>query len=229
MKILLVAATFKEIAPLFNYLGIKPHDGIIFYQNFDVNNKKLDILVTGIGMVATSYWMGTVLATSKYDLILNAGIAGSFKKKYPPGTVANVIQDGFPEMGAETPSGFKDIFSMGLLNINEKPFISGQVNNPFKNEYISKNLPTVTAITSNTIHGDEKSIKTLANAYNPGLESMEGAAFMYCCIMNNTRFFQIRAVSNYVEVRDKEKWETKTAINNLFKTLKDFLYAEKID
>ena len=40
---------------------------------------------------------------------------------------------------------------------------------------------------------------------------MEGAAFFYVCLKEKVNFFQIRAISNFVEKRNKKNWE----INNL--------------
>ena len=44
---------------------------------------------------------------------------------------------------------------------------------------------------------------------------MEGAACMMVCNNLGFEFFQIRAISNYVEERSKEKWNISLAIKNL--------------
>jgi futalosine hydrolase len=44
---------------------------------------------------------------------------------------------------------------------------------------------------------------------------MEGAACMMVCNKLGFEFFQIRAISNYVEERAKEKWNISLAIKNL--------------
>ena len=51
---------------------------------------------------------------------------------------------------------------------------------------------------------------------------MEGAAFFAGC-KRLDNFTQIRAVSNYVEKRDKSKWNISLAIENLNKTLQKTL------
>ena len=44
---------------------------------------------------------------------------------------------------------------------------------------------------------------------------MEGAAFMYACLMHDVPFAQIRAVSNVVERRNREAWKIREAIDAL--------------
>jgi futalosine hydrolase len=44
---------------------------------------------------------------------------------------------------------------------------------------------------------------------------MEGAAFFYACQQVNARCIQIRAVSNYVEKRNRDNWQIGLAIKNL--------------
>jgi futalosine hydrolase len=44
---------------------------------------------------------------------------------------------------------------------------------------------------------------------------MEGAAFMYACLVQGVRFAQVRAVSNIVERRNRDAWKLKEAIDNL--------------
>ena len=41
---------------------------------------------------------------------------------------------------------------------------------------------------------------------------MEGAAFMYACLMHDVPFAQVRAVSNAVEPRDRERWRIQEAL-----------------
>ena len=47
---------------------------------------------------------------------------------------------------------------------------------------------------------------------------MEGAAFMYACLMHGVPFAQIRAVSNVVERRNRAAWKVQEAIDALGET-----------
>jgi futalosine hydrolase len=44
---------------------------------------------------------------------------------------------------------------------------------------------------------------------------MEGAAFMYACMIHEVRFAQVRAVSNIVEKRNRGAWKMAEAVSNL--------------
>jgi futalosine hydrolase len=84
-------------------------------------------------------------------------------------------------------------------------------------------LKQATAITVNTVHGNEPSIKKLADRLQPQLESMEGAAFFYACRQADVPCLQIRAVSNYVEKRNRDAWRIELAIKNLNSFAAEFL------
>jgi hypothetical protein len=45
-------------------------------------------------------------------------------------------------------------------------------------------LPRVNGITVNTVHGNQDSIARVVDRVKPDVESMEGAAFMYACLMS---------------------------------------------
>jgi futalosine hydrolase len=47
---------------------------------------------------------------------------------------------------------------------------------------------------------------------------MEGAAFMYSCLILGVAFAQVRAVSNVVEPRNRATWKISEAIGNLGRT-----------
>jgi futalosine hydrolase len=52
---------------------------------------------------------------------------------------------------------------------------------------------------------------------------MEGAAFFYVCRQLNVPCIQIRAVSNYVEKRNRDAWNIPLAIKNLNTFAVEFL------
>jgi len=60
-------------------------------------------------------------------------------------------------------------------------------------------------------------------ASDPVTESMEGAAFFYACKQAGVPCLQIRAVSNYVEKRNRDAWQIGLAIKNLNSFAAEFL------
>jgi len=109
MKILLVAATSAEIAPLIDQHGIGPHA-----DSFTHGKHHVKVLITGVGMVSTAFALGQELAQNSYDLAINAGIAGSFDRSIPLGKVLHISDDTFAELGAEDAGGFISIDTLGF-------------------------------------------------------------------------------------------------------------------
>jgi futalosine hydrolase len=65
------------------------------------------------------------------------------------------------------------------------------------------------------VHGDGESIARVRERFDPDVETMEGAAFMYACLIHGVPFAQVRAVSNMVERRNRAAWKLDEAISNL--------------
>jgi len=65
------------------------------------------------------------------------------------------------------------------------------------------------------VHGNTESIKKMIALHNPDIETMEGAAFFRGTEHMQAKCLQIRSVSNYVQKRDKSKWNVPLAIRNL--------------
>ncbi len=51
------------------------------------------------------------------------------------------------------------------------------------------------------------------------METMESAGVFYVCLMEKVNFLAIRAISNFVEPRNKEAWNIPLAIANLNRVL----------
>jgi futalosine hydrolase len=199
-RILLVAATEGEIAGL--RPDLKPH---------------VDVLVTGVGMVATAARCARALALTPYALALNAGICGTFDRTIALGTVVHVVRDQIAELGAEDADAFVTIEEIQLpaewTFVNSAPPAIDAL----------RALPAVNAITVNTVHGNERSIATVIDRFRPEVESMEGAAFMSACLLSGVPFAQVRAVSNVVERRNRGAWRLAHAIDNLAESTRRIL------
>ncbi len=100
MNILITVATIQEINPFINALALNQKTkNKLFNGRFKKYN--ITILITGIGVVSTTYNLTKEILRTKYDLAFNVGIAGSFKKDIAIGDVVNVMEDRFSEFGVE--------------------------------------------------------------------------------------------------------------------------------
>ena len=217
MKFLLVVATKNEIQPFLDKFDLVI-DTEITYQ-FQLVDLAIDILITGVGITATSFALGQNL-NANYDLVLNVGIAGSFDRKIELGEVINVVEDQFADLGAEDDETCLSLFDLGLIEENDYPYEKEKlVNNTLHKPESIQSLKNVSGITVNKVHGNKNSIEKIIGKYRPTIETMEGAAFFYACKMVGIPFFQIRAISNYVEKRDRDAWDIPLAVKNLNKKL----------
>lgn len=199
MKPLIIAATWPEIAPLAAHFRLQEQE---MWSTPD-----FDLLISGVGMTATAFALGRHLSP-KYNLVLNLGIAGSFKPALSLGEVVNVVQDEFAELGAEDGDAFLNIGMLGFGTSTYTAF------NNLLNEELTY-LPRVKGITVNTTHGNDIAIAKVIERLQPDTESMEGAAVLYSCQQTSNPCLQIRAISNYVERRNRDKWKIGLAIKNL--------------
>ncbi|WP_207429336.1 futalosine hydrolase [Pedobacter sp. SYSU D00535] len=204
MNVLLVAATPFEVQPFLDHYKIK--EGSAY-----VNQLNVRVLITGVGMVATSFAMGRL--NEPVDLAINAGIAGAFSTELKIGEVVVVEKDTFAELGAEDG---EDFLSLPDLGFGENSFCS---KTPGFLKPMLGELRGVDALTVNTVHGHEASIEKTLNRYHASIESMEGAAFFYACHHLNVPSLQLRAISNRVERRNRAAWNIPLAIQSLNGTL----------
>jgi futalosine hydrolase len=222
MHVLLVAATYFEIAPLISSLQFTA-DLSPRLKSYRSGEVQLDVLLTGVGITATAVWTARALAAKQYDLAINAGVCGSFGSVPAIGEVVNVTSDFFPELGAEDGDAFLSIHELQLLGENEAPFQRSRLFASAADKAAFKSLPQVNGITVNKVHGHEASIQAVRTRWNPHTESMEGAAFFYACLTAAQPCVQIRAVSNVVERRNREAWNMPLAIRNLNNSLTQVL------
>ena len=215
MRILVVAATAPEVAPLVSILApdARPTSRLTAFRR---GPHDIDVLTTGVGMVATATWCSRTLMTGDYDLALNVGVCGAFDRTLALGTVVHVTTDRFAELGAEDGDSFLTISELGLLDANEFPFTAGTLRNAAPPEsLVLRSLRPVSSITVNAVHGNEQSIARAVERFAPQVESMDGAAFMYACLVHGVAFAQVRSISNVVERRNREAWKLPEAIGAL--------------
>lgn len=219
MKILVVSATQFEVKPLLDFLGIALPTTGMNNANIDFEDKDIQVLITGVGMVNTAFMMGRYI-NSLFDIVINVGVCGAFDRQLELGQLVHVTSDILSEMGAEDGDGF---LTYDQLNLPGEHMFSENytISNPFIDS-----LKKVKGITVNTVHGNEININKVQQLYHPDVESMEGAAFFAGCTRAGGDFIQIRAISNYVEKRDKSKWQIPLAIKNLNDFLINFINSK---
>ncbi|QBQ42917.1 futalosine hydrolase [Sphingobacterium psychroaquaticum] len=202
MKVLFVAATQPEITA-----------SIPLFEAYEI-----DYLITGVGMLATTYALTKHLQKKEYDLVINVGIGGILDPKATLGTVYQIQNDKIFQFGAEDNDAFISIETLGF-GTSVYPQVL-----PRKNLTLPS-VPAAEGITVNKVHGRRESIQQLQSDYPTGnvVESMEGVAVFFVSNNEGIPVLQFRAVSNYIEPRNRAAWQIRSAVSNLNTFIKEIV------
>ncbi|WDF68797.1 futalosine hydrolase [Sphingobacterium oryzagri] len=203
MNILVVAATIQEIEISIPYLA----------------HKKIPYLITGVGMVAATYALAKALQTAKVDLIIQVGIGGILHQSAPLGSIYRIVEDHIFELGAEDHEAFIPIEKLGFgQSLFREQFVLS--------DWPIKHIPQAIGITVNKVHGQEKSISRLRTLYSGEVvESMEGVSAFFVASQEKINVLQFRAISNYIEPRNRAAWQIGLAVKNLNEFLQELLQS----
>jgi futalosine hydrolase len=150
--------------------------------------------------------------------VIQAGVAGCFDRKIPLGTVVAVKNETIADQSVIELRKLKTLFDLQLIPHDQFPFKKGWLEND--NKALKKlKLKKVNAISVNEITTSKQRVRFYEASFQPAIESMEGAALHYTCLMEKIPFIQLRSISNYIAERDKTKWDMKRSIINLNKAL----------
>ncbi len=207
MNCLLTAATVKEIEPCLPKM------------TRNNSSAKTDLLVTGIGLTATAYHLTKQLQLKKYDLVIQAGVAGCFDHSVPLGTVVAIKQDTIADQSVIELKQLKTLFDLKLVPNNQFPYKNMWLINPYKELLKKTKVKSVKGISVNEITTSKTKINFYRASFNAVAESMEGAALHYTCLMEQVPFLQLRSMSNYIGERNKKNWNMQSSIVNLNKVL----------
>jgi futalosine hydrolase len=215
MRVIISAATVGEWMP--SFLNVNT-----LYTG-ESQRLKLQYHQSGIGMLAASFALTKLALEDKPDLIIQVGIAGTFDSNLLLGSVVAIHEETIGDLGVEEDGKWKDLFDLKLEKSSYHPFEKRKLPNQWLTKYNLLGLKEVSGITVNEISTNPERIQKLVKKYNPGIESMEGAALHYVARETNIPFIQIRAISNYIGERDKSNWQMKLAIDNLNQTLLKYI------
>jgi futalosine hydrolase len=211
MKLLITAATDNELLAAREAAAATPHT--------------VDFALTGIGIAPTTYHLTKYLLLETCDMVMNVGLAGSFTDRCPVGSVVCPVTEYFGDSGVQSPAGITSLFDEQLLSENTFPFVNGALKNnvPEKLTGLLPRYLPVRGVTSQLASGALPRIEELWQRFHPDIETMEGAAFFYVCLSQKVPFVALRAISNRVEVRNKEKWNIPMALEHLKPAIREVL------
>ncbi|SEP62195.1 futalosine hydrolase [Neolewinella agarilytica] len=218
MKILLLSATVFEIEPTVNKLRARAESESGNVLTFS-NGVTIEVLFTGVGLTATAYALGHRFGGGQLPgLAIQAGVGGAIDRKIPLGQVVRISRETFGDLGAEEQDG-------RLLNLSDIGLHPGP---PFDKSGVlrapaglaSLPFPECAGLSVNQVSGTAETIARRRERFPEAqVESMEGAAFFYACLQSGIEPLQLRAISNYVEPRNRDNWRMGEAISSLNEAL----------
>ena len=217
MNILLTAPTEFEIRSTIEHLeSIADQKSYLEYR---INGHSIFPLITGVGALNTAFSIARFPKINSIQVAINAGLAGSFDTiDIPIGTVVEVVRDRFGDLGAEDSDGsLLDVYDLELADRYAFPFVDGWIENkdkPYRSELLE-----VTGVTVNKVNGTPLSIALMREKYDPDVETMEVAGFLFACRSIDIKSLCVRSISNKVESRNKDNWQIPLAIETLNKNV----------
>ena len=202
MHLLLCAATTFEIEPTIQYVKRRSFTG-----------HQIDILITGVGLLPATFHLTRQVLLNRPQLIIQAGVGGSLDEALSLSETVLVGEDQVGDAGVFQNGAFSSLFDMGLAAHNSLPWTNGRL----VNKGITAMQPGLKVVAGITVNEITTNTERIAYYKQSGaqIETMEGAALHYTCLMEDIPFVQLRSISNYAGERDKHQWRMKEAIANL--------------
>jgi futalosine hydrolase len=184
-----------------------------------------EILVAGVGGAAMSWALQKRFSSGIMPvLVINPGIAGSYTASLAPGDVVIPRSDCFADMGVDDNGTFHSLFSANMADPDRWPFSGGRIHCTGRSfDLLAKEYPVVTAATVNMASGSQQAIDRITEAWNPDIETMEGAWLAYACAVMHIEWLSVRAVSNMVEPRNLKNWNIPLALGKLETVMTEIL------
>lgn len=181
----------------------------------------LEYIVGGVGPVATAISLSERLCTPPSpNLLLTIGIAGALDRALALGEVVHVTREEFGDLGVEEADGsLTSLAALGLFDPDAPPFSAGRLHAPAAPAFAKQ----ATGVTCGRAYGSADSIARLRRRTDAQVESMEGAAAMWVAARRGIPFVQLRAISNYVEPRDRAAWRIDLALAQLTEAVERLL------
>ena len=176
-----------------------------------------EITVTGVGGAAMSWALQKRFSVrSMPEMVIGAGIAGSYVPSLTPGDVVLTRSDCFADMGIDDNGDFRSLFGANLADPDLPPFSGGRIYcSDELLAMLSGRFRAVTGATVNMSSGSQAVIDRIRRAWDPEIETMEGAWLAYACAVNGVPWISVRAVSNMVEPRNFDRWDIPLALSRL--------------
>lgn len=215
MKLAVAAANLDEVQALIAFLQNQAQQLNPFH--FRLKNLEIQILITGLGMLRTTYGLTRYFQHQSVDLFIHSGLAIPISEDLNEAKVYQVSDDIFFNEKRDKSPLDKLVVSAGN---KEFPFDNGKLKNPHSGRF----LPLAVSITNESGQIDEESIQSLKGENDTGLLlTWDNSAVFFTAILEKINFFSIRAALASKDHEDNFEGNKKEAITLLNSTLIDII------
>lgn len=185
-----------------------------------INGLPVELLVTGPGIINTAQALTAAMERGKPRLLIQTGCAGTFRESgLRTGDIAVATAEIDVHTGLEPDDGgcLPDPLPFALmthegLEIRGRypvsPDLAKNTVEQLRREFSGQDIRVEAGpfVTVATITATDARAGILWERFQPCMEAMEGAAAAHVALHYETPFLEIRAASNPVGRRDREKW-----------------------
>lgn len=225
----ILAATWEELEPLVQVLGGIPLKlGWKRALTTSFKGRDLVLVETGVGKVNAAVAAVLTIEMWQPSLLLLTGIAGAYPSSgLSPLDLALATEEIYGDEGSMTEESWltpRDMDTTYL--VTEK--------GPFHHRFplfcpdsLVPSIPRGLFITLSAITGKEERAKELEALFPGALcENMEGAAVAHVATFYRTPLMEVRAVSNMVGKRERDKWKVEEASHILAAFILDHMLPQ---
>ncbi|WP_139491531.1 futalosine hydrolase [Brevibacillus dissolubilis] len=177
---------------------------------------RIDVVIAGVGPAKAAVSTTKALVKAKYDLVVNAGIAGGFAGRAEVCTLVVADEIIAADLGAETPEGFSGLDELGFGSA--RVAVDAKLVKRVTTAIAAAGLPVTSGpvLTLSTVTGTAATAQELIKRV-PGVaaEAMEGYGVGVAAQEFGVPVLEIRSISNAVGPRNREAWRIKEALSLL--------------
>jgi futalosine hydrolase len=185
---------------------------------------RLRVIETGVGPVNAAHATTLAIVEERPDAIIVCGVAGAYpSSSLQIGDVVSAAVEVYGDLGAQSPSGFLDMQTLGF------PVISAP--SRLFNELPMQLFPASRAVrfvTVSTCTGTESMAREIESRTKGAVENMEGAAVAHVANIHGIRVGEVRGISNIVTNRDTKTWRLRDAAAIAQESLQNWIDAQNV-
>ncbi len=178
----------------------------------------IDVFAVGVGMARAAAASALALSNARYDLVVNAGIAGGFSGQAKVGSIVLASVIVAADLGAETADGFcrLDELNLGTACIHTDTLLIKQLEKNLRMRGLL--VTTGPILTVSTATGTQETADEMAERISGAqAEGMEGFGVATAAQLKGLPVLEMRAVSNLVGPRNRSAWRIDEALKVLEK------------